>query len=118
MTKFKQISKRIALVLLIVIPISALAHFIIFPQQTRSILISYSGFNKDGRLYFNNNTPQNKVDTVKQLIELAANRVAGFWGQKPAIRNTFIAKAKKILKSMAVPIQFRLLHTSNWALIL
>ena len=82
MTKFKQISKRIALVLLIVIPISALAHFIIFPQQTRSILISYSSFKKDGRLYFNNNTPQNKVDSVKQLIELAVNRVAGFWGQK------------------------------------
>lgn len=82
MTKFKKISKRIALVLLIVIPLSALAHFIIFPQQTRSILINYSSFKKDGRLYFNNNTPQSKVDSVKQLTELAANRVAVFWGQK------------------------------------
>jgi hypothetical protein len=82
MSKFKKITKRIALTLLIVIPLSALAHFIIFPQQTRSILINYSNFKKDGRLYFNNNTPQNNVDTIKQLIELAANRVSAFWGQK------------------------------------
>ena len=82
MPKFKKISKRIALILLIVIPISALVHFIIFPQQTRSILINYSSFKKDGMLYFNKNTPQRKVDSVKLLIELAANQVTGFWGQK------------------------------------
>ncbi len=103
MTKFKQISKRIALVLLIVIPISALAHFIIFPQQTRSILISYSGFNKDGRLYFNNNTPQNKVDTVKQLIELAANRVAGFWGQKTCNPKYIYCESEEDFKKYGSP---------------
>ncbi len=70
------------MVFLIIIPIAAFAHFIIFPQQTRSILIDYSDFKKEGRLYFNNNNPQNKVDTVKLLIELASNRVAEFWGQK------------------------------------
>ncbi|MBK7306796.1 MAG: hypothetical protein IPI88_06960 [Chitinophagaceae bacterium] len=103
MTKFKKISKRIALVLLIVIPISALAHFIIFPQQTRSILISYSGFNKDGRLYFNNNTPQNKVDTVKQLIELAANRVAGFWGQKTCNPKYIYCESEEDFKKYGSP---------------
>ena len=103
MTKFKQISKRIALVLLIVIPISALAHFIIFPQQTRSILISYSGFNKDGRLYFNKNTPQNKVDTVKQLIELAANRVAGFWGQKTCNPKYIYCESEEDFKKYGSP---------------
>ncbi|MBK9484714.1 MAG: hypothetical protein IPO01_05740 [Chitinophagaceae bacterium] len=103
MTKFKQISKRIALVLLIVIPISALAHFIIFPQQTRSILISYSGFNKDGRLYFNNNTPQNKVDTVNQLIELAANRVAGFWGQKTCNPKYIYCESEEDFKKYGSP---------------
>ena len=103
MTKFKQISKRIALVLLIVISISALAHFIIFPQQTRSILISYSGFNKDGRLYFNNNTPQNKVDTVKQLIELAANRVAGFWGQKTCNPKYIYCESEEDFKKYGSP---------------
>jgi hypothetical protein len=82
MTKFKKIMGRTVLIFLIVIPISAFAHFIVFPEQTRCILIDYSDFKKDGRLYFNNNTPKNKVDTVKILMGLASNRVAEFWGQK------------------------------------
>ena len=82
MTKFKKVVRRIALICLILIPVSAFAHFVFFPQQTRSILIDYSDFKNDGRLYFNNITPQNRVDTVKLLIALASNRVAGFWGQK------------------------------------
>jgi len=82
MTKLKKIIRRTVLIFLIVIPISSFAHFIFFPQQTRSILIDYSGFKKDGRLYFNNKTPRNKVDTVNLLIGLASNRVAEFWGQK------------------------------------
>jgi hypothetical protein len=82
MTKLKKVIRRIVLVFLIVIPVSAFAHFLIFPQQTRSILIDYSGFKKEGRLYFSSKTPQHKIDTVKRLIELASNRVAEFWGQK------------------------------------
>jgi hypothetical protein len=82
MTRFKKIIRRTVLIILIVIPISAFAHFILFPQQTRSLLIDYSGFKKDGRLYFSSNTPKNKADSVKLLIELASNRVAEFWGQK------------------------------------
>ncbi len=82
MTNFKKIVTRTFLVFLIIIPIAAFAHFIIFPQQTRSILIDYSDFKKEGRLYFNNNTPQNKVDTIKLLMHLASIRVAKFWGQK------------------------------------
>jgi len=82
MTKLKKVIRRTVLIFIIVIPISSFAHFIYFPQQTRSILIDYSDFKKDGRLYFNSNTPQNKVDTVKHLIALASNRVAEFWGQK------------------------------------
>jgi hypothetical protein len=69
-------------VFLIVIPISAFAHFIFFPQQTRSILIDYSSFKKEGRLYFNPNTAQHTTDTLKQIITLASKRVADFWGQK------------------------------------
>jgi len=70
------------LTFLILIPISAFAHFIFFPQQTRSILIEYSDFKKEGRLYFNSNTPQSKVDTVKSIIKFASDRVPTFWGRK------------------------------------
>jgi hypothetical protein len=54
----------------------------LFPQQSRCLLIDYSGFKKDGRLYFNTNIPQHKIDTVKFLIGLASNRITDFWGQK------------------------------------
>jgi len=82
MIKFKKILKRIFLVLLIVIPVSAIAHFFLFPQQTRSILIGFSDFKKEGRLYFNSNTAKNKIDSIQTLINLASQRVAAFWGQK------------------------------------
>jgi hypothetical protein len=55
---------------------------VIFPQQTRAVLIDFSGFKKDGRLYFNPNTAANKIDSLKTLIENANARITGFWGQK------------------------------------
>lgn len=82
MTKFKKIILRSFLVFLILIPIAAVAHFIIFPQESRCILIDYSGFKKEGRLYFSANTSPAKMDTLKLLIAQASFRVAGFWGKK------------------------------------
>lgn len=81
MTKLKKIIIRTGLVLIIVIPIAALAHFIIFPQETKSILIDYSNFKKDGPVYFNVLTPQNKIDSLKSLITQASIRINNFWGQ-------------------------------------
>jgi hypothetical protein len=82
MINFKKMIIRFFLIFLITIPIAAFAHFIFFPQQTRSILIDYSSFKKAGSLYFNANTPKNKIDTVQLLIQSASARVADFWGQK------------------------------------
>jgi hypothetical protein len=82
MIKLKKIFTKIFLVLIILVPVAALAHYVIFPQQTRAILIDYSGFKKDGRLYFNSKTAINKIDTIKTLIEQANQRVALFWGEK------------------------------------
>ena len=82
MTKLKKIIIRICLVFIILIPIAAFAHYIIFPQETKSILIDYSNFKKDGRLYFNVLTAQNKIDSLKSLINQASIRINNFWGQK------------------------------------
>ena len=105
MTKFKKIIRRTVLIFLIVIPISAFAHFIFFPQQTRCILIDYSDFKNDGRLYFNNNTPQNKVDTVKLLMGLASNRVAEFWGQKTCNPKFIYCEGEEDFKKYGSPYQ-------------
>jgi hypothetical protein len=82
MTKFKKLIIRTFLVFIILIPVAVFAHYLVFPQETKSILIDYSNFKKDGRLYFNELTPQNKIDSLKSLINQASIRVNNFWGQK------------------------------------
>jgi hypothetical protein len=82
MTKLRKIIIRTCLVFIILIPIAAFAHFIIFPQETRSILIDYLNFKKDGRIYFNVSTPHTQIDSLKSLINQASIRIGNFWGQK------------------------------------
>ncbi|HUQ64749.1 MAG TPA: hypothetical protein VM101_01240 [Flavitalea sp.] len=82
MSKTKKIARRIAIIILIIIPVSALAHFILFPQQTKSILVDFSSFTKEGRYYFNSHTHKNKIDSLKFLVEFASSRVTAFWGDK------------------------------------
>lgn len=84
MAKFKKVLLRCLLIFIILIPVAAFAHFIIFPQETRTILIGFSDFKKDGCLYYNVNTPIKKVDTLKSLITAASIRVADFWGAQKA----------------------------------
>jgi hypothetical protein len=43
-----------------------------FPQETRSLLIDFSDFQKEGRLYFNDNTPASKIDSLQQFVEEAS----------------------------------------------
>jgi hypothetical protein len=75
---------RIAVIFVMLLPLTSFAHFIIFPQETRSILIGFSAFKKEGDLYFNLSTSKNSVDSVESLIVLATERVARFWGDKKA----------------------------------
>lgn len=81
MTKLKKIIIRAFLIFIILIPIAAFSHFIIFPQETRSILIDYSNFKKEGRIYFNSSTTsQSKIDSLQSLITQASSRIRNFWG--------------------------------------
>jgi len=75
---------RILFIFLALIPVTAFAHFILFPQETRSILIDFSSFNKEGRLYFNHNTKKSSIENIQSLIENASARVSQFWGGKMA----------------------------------
>ena len=94
------------LIFLVVIPFSGFAHFIFFPQQTRCILIDYSEFSKEGSLYFNSNTPQNKLDTIKSIIQLASNRVASFWGQKTCHPTFIYCENSRDFKKFGSPYPF------------
>jgi hypothetical protein len=84
MAKFKKVLLRCLLIFIILILVAAFAHFIIFPQETRTILIGFSNFKKEGHLYYNASTPTEKIDTLKSLIAAASTRVADFWGAQKA----------------------------------
>ncbi|MFI5193286.1 MAG: hypothetical protein ACHQD7_04495 [Chitinophagales bacterium] len=71
MKKLKKINIRILLIFLLIAPVFAFAHYLIFPQQTRSILIDFSNFKKDSRFYFNRNTPQKRMEELKLTIQQA-----------------------------------------------
>lgn len=58
----------------------SLIHYIVFPQQTRSLFIGYSSFKKEGSLYYNSNTPAQNVALVQSLIKQASDRNQRFWG--------------------------------------
>jgi len=82
MTKLIKIIIRTCLVFIILVPVAAFAHFIVFPHETRSILVDYSSFKKEGRIYFNAATPHDKIDSLKSLINQASIRIRNFWGQE------------------------------------
>ena len=101
----RRIFRRTILVFLIVIPISAFAHFFLFPQQSRCILIDYSNFKKDGSLYFNSNTPKNEVDSVKRLIALASARVTRFWEQTKSAPKFIYCASEEDFKKYGIAYQ-------------
>jgi len=84
MTSVNKRVLRTLLIFLSLIPVTAFAHFILFPQETRSILIDFSSFNKEGRLYFNRDTKNSSVRNIESLIDSASIRVSGFWGGRKA----------------------------------
>jgi hypothetical protein len=80
--RLKKIALRTLLVLLVLVILMPVAHYFVFPQQTRSILIDYSSFKKEGQLYVDAKTPQNLVDSLDELITRAGRRVDRFWDGK------------------------------------
>ena len=62
----KKIIIRCLIIIAILIPIAAAAHYAIFPQTSRCMLIGLSGFEKYDGIYF---APQTDVPTQKTVIE-------------------------------------------------
>ncbi len=84
MNRFKETIYNTFIALLIFIPIVAVAHYYLFPQETKCILIDYSSFKKDGRLYYDTATSPKTIDSLKSVISEASLRIADFWGEKKA----------------------------------
>lgn len=73
---------KISLLVLLMLPMIALAHFWAFPEETRCILIRFSDFEKKENVYFRKDCSKTELDKLFQLETTAANRVKSFWGNK------------------------------------
>ncbi len=76
----KKSLKWSCIIILLLLPVMAFAHFLVFPQETRCILISFSSFEKNGNLFFNSDVSYNKIDTLITLKNIAEKKAIGFWG--------------------------------------
>ncbi|HEX8516834.1 MAG TPA: hypothetical protein VF868_11585 [Bacteroidia bacterium] len=83
MYKAKRILYQTFIITLFLLAAAAI-HFILFPYESRCMLIDLSGLKKEGRLYFSEGTPQSTKDSLRSLIEKASIRVSNFWGEKRA----------------------------------
>jgi len=73
---------RVLILIALIVPLAALAHSLFFPHETRAILIDFSGYSSEGRLYFHPETPREKIDSLHTLITLGYGRVHELYGKK------------------------------------
>ena len=82
MNSFIKSTLKISLIILLFILFISIVHYIVFPQETRCILIDFSDFKKEGRLYYNKTSSQEKIDSLLTIIVNASARVDSFWQGK------------------------------------
>jgi hypothetical protein len=75
----KKFIKRIIVIVLLLLPIMAIAHFIAFPQETRSILVSFGGFTKFRNIYFKMSNQNSSLDSILAKQHIATRNVSALW---------------------------------------
>jgi hypothetical protein len=70
---------RIILVILLALPLIAAAHFFIFPQETRCMLIEFADFKHQQNICYRKQVPANIVQRVIKLKDDAEKKVNAFW---------------------------------------
>jgi len=73
---------RLIILIALLVPLAAFAHSLVFPHETRAILIDFSGYTREGRLYYHPETPREKIDSLHALIALGSVRVEALYGKK------------------------------------
>ena len=98
-TKIKKIFLGISFFLLLI----GTAHALVFPQETRCILIDFYDFEKDGNLYFRTEVDAATIADLKQQIAKANVRVEGFWDEKTVTPKFIYCQNDEDYKKFGVP---------------
>jgi len=78
----KNIAVRILIVIGILIPVAAIAHYAVFPQTTRCMLIGLSDFQKHDGIYFSSQTNAATQNTVVAYVYEGEKRIESLFGSK------------------------------------
>ena len=70
---------RTILIILLFLPLIAVAHFIVFPQETRCMLIEYSDFKKQENIFYRKDVPATSIQQLIKIKKEAEKKVAIFW---------------------------------------
>ncbi len=73
----KKLLKRTLIIIVILLPLMTFAHFMVFPQETRCIFISFSNFEHKQNVYYIKTTKQ--VENLFQIKKAAEEKVKNFW---------------------------------------
>ena len=73
---------RSIFIILLMLPLIAVAHYFAFPEETNCILIRFADFEKNENLFFRKNTPAEKIITLQKIRVVAENRLQHFWGKQ------------------------------------
>ena len=81
---------RSSMIVLLMLPAIAFAHFIVFPQETRCILIPFSGFEKKGNIYFSPGISPDTIALLQQQVLVGEEKLRHFWGSDACLNYTVI----------------------------
>ncbi|MEP7163068.1 MAG: hypothetical protein ABI741_00160 [Ferruginibacter sp.] len=86
----KKKSSRAFFIILLILPLVVVAHFFIFPQETRCMLVRFAAFEKKENIYFRSFTAAEKINTVLDIRTIAEKRVHDLWGMNTVLDYQFI----------------------------
>jgi hypothetical protein len=75
----KKLLKRTFIIVVVLLPLMTFAHFIVFPQETRCIFISFSNFEHKQNVYYSKTTNATQLENLLQLKKAAEDKVKNFW---------------------------------------
>lgn len=101
--KSRKLFKRWSLGALFLGLFVTIAHAIIFPQETRCILVDFYDFERDGDLYYRNDVDKGTINELKEIINQAKINVATFWKEKTVEPKFIYCEDDSDYKKFGVP---------------
>ncbi len=84
----KKLLKRALIIVVVLLPLMTFAHFMVFPQETRCIFISFYNFEHKQNVYYSKTTTQ--VENLFHLKKAAEDKVKSFWKENAVLDYTLI----------------------------